>query len=82
MKFSILFRITFAIIIIIIFNFHLKKQTISTVQLTRRIIGMVGCQESKCSSSWLSIITFAIHLVIRLAHYYLVNARFHSVFRM
>ena len=29
-----------------IFYFHLKKQTIVTVQLTYRIIEMVGCQKS------------------------------------
>ena len=46
------------VITIIVFYFRLKKQTIGTVQLTYRIIEMVGCQKSKCSSSWRPIITF------------------------
>jgi len=30
----------------------------SVISLTHRIIEMAGCQKSKCSSSWLPIITF------------------------
>jgi len=51
------------IIIIIVFYFHLKKQTIGTAQLTYRIIGIVGCQKSKCSSNWPPIITFTCILM-------------------
>jgi len=46
------------IIIIIKYYFHIKKQTIGTVQLTCKIIEMVDCQKSKCSSSWSPSITF------------------------
>ena len=45
------------IIIIIIFYFHLKNQTRYSA-VTYRVIEMLGCQKSKCSSSWPPITTF------------------------
>ena len=45
------------IIIIIIFYFHLKNQTRYSA-ITYRVVEMVGCQKSKCSSSWPPITTF------------------------
>ena len=48
------------IIIIIIFYFHLKNQTRYGAK-TYRIIEMVGCQKSKCSSSWPPILSL-IHI--------------------
>ena len=45
------------IIIIIIFYFHLKNQTRYSA-ITFRVIQLVGCQKSKCSSSWPLITTF------------------------
>ena len=45
------------IIIIVIFYFHLNKETIGTVQW-HRITETVGCQKSICWSSWPPIITF------------------------
>ena len=41
----------------IIFYFHLKNQTRYSA-ITYRLIEMVGCQKSKCSSSWPPITTF------------------------
>ena len=41
----------------IIFNFHLKNHT-SAVKHRVIAIEMVGCQKSKCSSSWPPITTF------------------------
>ena len=41
----------------VIFYFHLKSQTRYSA-ITYRIIETVGCQKSKCSSSWPPITTF------------------------
>ena len=50
-------RHTMVIIIIIIFDFHLKNQTRYSA-ITYRIIQMAGFQKNKCSSRWRPLTTF------------------------
>ena len=52
------------IVSIIIFYFHLKNQTMYSA-ITYRVIEMVGCQKSKCSSSSPPITTFTCVLDIQ-----------------
>ena len=53
----------------IIFYFHLKNQTRYSA-IAYRFIEMVGCQKSKCSSSWPPIIRLHLHALLICKHLY------------